>query len=80
MTPGARWRDRGDDARCTQWIRTAAAQLAPGSSGGAYVNFVADPSGSERAAYGRNFDRLKDVKRAYDPTNLFHVNQNVPPG
>ena len=48
----------------------------------AYVNFLGD-EGEERirAAYpGDTWDRLVDVKRRYDPTNLFRLNQNIPPG
>jgi FAD/FMN-containing dehydrogenase len=49
---------------------------------GAYVNFLGD-EGEERirAAYPRaTWDRLVEVKRRYDPTNLFRLNQNIPPG
>jgi FAD/FMN-containing dehydrogenase len=49
---------------------------------GAYVNFL-DDEGEERirAAYpGETWDRLAAVKRRYDPTNLFRLNQNIPPG
>jgi hypothetical protein len=49
---------------------------------GAYVNFLGD-EGEERirAAYpGETWDRLVAVKRRYDPTNLFRLNQNIPPG
>ena len=48
----------------------------------AYVNFLAD-EGPERvrAAYpGATWERLVDVKRRYDPANLFRVNQNIAPG
>ncbi len=48
----------------------------------AYVNFL-DDEGEERirAAYpGATWDRLVEVKRRYDPTNLFRLNQNIPPG
>jgi hypothetical protein len=48
---------------------------------GAYVNFVGD-EGEERirAAYpGATWDRLREVKRRYDPDNVFRRNQNVPP-
>jgi FAD/FMN-containing dehydrogenase len=50
------------------------------SLGGAYVNFMGD-EGAERvrAGYGGNFDRLVQVKRKYDPDNVFHVNQNISP-
>jgi FAD/FMN-containing dehydrogenase len=48
---------------------------------GAYVNFLVD-EGEERirAAYpGGTYERLAEIKRRYDPTNLFHLNQNIPP-
>jgi FAD/FMN-containing dehydrogenase len=48
---------------------------------GAYVNFLEDEGpGRVRAAYpGATWDRLREIKRRYDPTNLFRLNQNVPP-
>jgi FAD/FMN-containing dehydrogenase len=49
---------------------------------GAYVNFLGD-EGEERiraACPGETWDRLVAVKCRYDPTNLFHLNQNIPPG
>lgn len=52
----------------------------PYSMGGAYVNFMMD-EGQERvqATYLGNYERLAKVKRAYDPDNVFHVNQNIVP-
>ena len=49
--------------------------------GGAYVNFMQADEGQDRvrAAYGDNYDRLVEVKRRYDPENLFRVNQNIRP-
>ncbi|HSR13466.1 MAG TPA: BBE domain-containing protein, partial [Thermodesulfobacteriota bacterium] len=45
-----------------------------------YVNFLSDDEASRvRSAYGKNFDRLAEVKRKYDPDNFFHMNQNVKP-
>jgi FAD/FMN-containing dehydrogenase len=48
---------------------------------GAYVNFLGNEGeGRIRVAYpGETWDRLVAVKRRYDPTNLFRLNQNVPP-
>jgi FAD/FMN-containing dehydrogenase len=63
-----------------RWVNELAAALRQ-SDPGAYVNFLAD-EGEERvgAAYpGETWDRLASVKRQYDPTNLFRLNQNVPP-
>jgi FAD/FMN-containing dehydrogenase len=62
------------------WVDSFAAALRQGDAG-AYVNFLAD-EGDERirAAYpGSTWDRLAAVKARYDPTNLFRLNQNVPP-
>jgi hypothetical protein len=54
--------------------------LHPYSAGGAYVNFMMD-EGQDRvqATYRGNYERLAEIKRKYDPTNFFHVNQNVRP-
>ena len=54
--------------------------LHPYSAGGAYVNMMMD-EGQERvkAAYRENYDRLVAIKNIYDPTNLFHFNQNIRP-
>ena len=53
----------------------------PYSAGGAYVNFMMDDEGQERvrATYRENYARLAAVKKTYDPTNFFHVNQNIQP-
>jgi FAD/FMN-containing dehydrogenase len=51
------------------------------SDGGAYVNFLGDEGEARvRAAYpGRTWERLAAIKARYDPTNLFRLNQNIPP-
>jgi FAD binding domain/Berberine and berberine like len=54
--------------------------LHPYSMGGAYTNFLMDEGADRvRASYGSNYERLARIKAAYDPTNLFHVNQNIQP-
>jgi len=62
-----------------QWIRDAWARLRPFSTGGNYINFqTADEDEARvRATYGGNFHRLVEVKRRYDPDNLFRVNRNI---
>ena len=63
------------------WVAAFADALRQGDTG-AYVNFLGD-EGEERirAAYpGATWDRLRAVKRRYDPTNLFRLNQNIRPG
>ncbi|HEY7019243.1 MAG TPA: FAD-binding oxidoreductase [Gaiellaceae bacterium] len=69
-----------EDAVHRAWAEDAADALRQGEDG-AYVNFLGD-EGEERvrAAYpGTTWDRLADVKRRYDPDNVFRLNQNVPP-
>ncbi|MGH2935988.1 MAG: FAD-binding oxidoreductase [Gaiellaceae bacterium] len=69
-----------EDSLHRAWADEAAAALRRGDDG-AYVNFLAD-EGAERvrSAYpGATWDRLAEVKRRYDPENVFRLNQNVPP-
>ena len=66
----------------TRWAQDYWRAVHPHNAhGGAYVNFMMDDEGEARvkAAYGANYDRLRQVKRRYDPTNLFRVNQNIRP-
>ena len=75
-----RWADPADDERCIGWARHFFTASAPFASGGAYVNFLtADEGDRVRAAYGSNYPRLAQVKRKYDPDNLFRMNQNIEP-
>jgi FAD/FMN-containing dehydrogenase len=62
------------------WVRDFAAALRQ-SDDGMYVNFVGDEGEeSVKASYpGETWDRLAAIKRRYDPTNLFRMNQNIPP-
>ena len=62
------------------WVERFADALRQGDAG-AYVNFLGDESAERvRAAYpGTTWDRLRAIKTRYDPTNLFHLNQNIPP-
>jgi FAD/FMN-containing dehydrogenase len=65
------------------WVREsieAAGSLA--GSGGAYLGFSADAATEQAVVeqqHGGNLDRLKQVTRAYDPDNLFRINNNIPP-
>ncbi|MFI7060175.1 FAD-binding oxidoreductase [Kribbella sp. NPDC050124] len=49
------------------------------SSGRTFVNFLANPAQAETAYAADDLRRLREVKRAYDPTNLFHLNANIKP-
>jgi FAD/FMN-containing dehydrogenase len=70
----------GADANVA-WTRQTWDSLRPYSTGGVYVNDVADDEGEDRAraAYGDNYDRLAKIKAEYDPDNVFHLNSNIRP-
>jgi FAD/FMN-containing dehydrogenase len=77
----AAWGDPGESASHMQWVRDLSAAIKPHTTGAVYVNFLGD-EGEERvrAAYGAStYDRLAAAKHAYDPTNLFRLNQNIKP-
>jgi FAD/FMN-containing dehydrogenase len=66
--------------RVTAWVLESWEATHPYSAGGAYLNFQGD-EGQERvrASYRDNYGRLAEIKKRYDPENLFHVNQNIRP-
>jgi FAD/FMN-containing dehydrogenase len=62
------------------WAVAYQEELHPTALQGAYINFMMDEGqGRVKASYGPNFERLQSVKKKYDPTNFFQVNQNIPP-
>ncbi len=72
--------DPANKERISAWAKDYWTALHPYSAGGAYVNFMMDEGDDRiRATYGRNYDRLAKVKKRYDPTNLFRMNQNIKP-
>ncbi|WP_028650049.1 FAD-binding oxidoreductase [Nocardiopsis sp. CNT312] len=79
--PLAMWEDAADDRRARDWVHDVCEDTAPWRTGDVYLNFVGD-EGSERVAAGRgaaNHRRLAEVKREFDPDNLFHRNHNIRP-
>ena len=75
-----RWADPAKDEACIAWARSLFAATTPFATGDVYVNFMTgDEEGRVRAAYGPNYDRLAQLKKKYDPTNLFRMNQNIKP-
>jgi FAD/FMN-containing dehydrogenase len=72
--------DPANATKIKDWTVAYWEALHPYSAGGAYVNMMMD-EGQERvqASYRDNYARLVEVKQRYDPTNLFHVNQNIKP-
>jgi FAD/FMN-containing dehydrogenase len=76
----ASWTDPTKDAERIQWVRDYYEALSPYSEPGGYINFMQDDDyGKIRDNYRENYDRLVQVKRTYDPDNLFHLNQNIAP-
>jgi FAD/FMN-containing dehydrogenase len=77
----ASWEHAADDAVNIEWARSAWADLRGFSTGGNYVNFLTEDEPDERvrAAYGSHYDRLRLIKRQWDPDNLFRVNKNILP-
>ncbi|MFF4317948.1 FAD-binding oxidoreductase [Streptomyces sp. NPDC001568] len=74
------WPDAADNEANTAWVRDYYAATAPHSQEGGYINFMAeDDQDRIRINYKGNYDRLVEVKRRYDPGNLFHLNQNIAP-
>lgn len=75
-----RWDEAKDDQRCISWAREFFKASAPYASAGAYTNFMTEEEGDRVvAAYGSNYDRLAEIKKRYDPDNVFHLNQNIKP-
>jgi FAD/FMN-containing dehydrogenase len=76
----ARWDEPAQDEKCIAWARAFFKASAPYASTGAYVNFMTQEEGDRvTAAYGTNYARLVQIKKQYDPENLFHLNQNIKP-
>jgi FAD/FMN-containing dehydrogenase len=73
--------DPANKDKITNWAKEYWNALHPYSAPGAYVNFMMDTEGEDRvkASYGKNFARLQKIKKKYDPTNFFRVNQNIKP-
>ena len=74
------WPDPADNEQNISWVKDYYQALEPHSAAGGYVNFMAgDDQGRVRDNYRENYDRLASIKQRYDPTNLFHLNQNIVP-
>jgi FAD binding domain/Berberine and berberine like len=77
----ASWEKAEDDRANIDWSRAAWRDMRRFSTGGTYVNFLTEEEGDERirAAYGKNYGGLVDVKTKWDPGNLFRTNKNIAP-
>jgi FAD/FMN-containing dehydrogenase len=76
----SQWTNPADTDAGVAWARGTYNSLQPHMADDAYINYLDDDDSNRvRAAYGPNYDRLRDLKRRYDPQNVFHLNQNIPP-
>ena len=72
--------DAANNPRLMQWAKDYWLALHPFSAGGGYINMMMDEGEDNvKSAYRDNYARLAQVKRKYDPGNLFRVNQNIKP-
>ena len=72
--------DPANNERMIQWARDYWMALHPYSAGGGYINMMMDEGADNvKASYRDNYARLAQIKATYDPSNLFHVNQNIAP-
>ena len=73
--------DPANNERMIRWAKDYWMALHPYSAGGGYINMMMDEgTDNVKAAYRDNYARLAQIKATYDPSNLFHVNQNIKPG
>jgi hypothetical protein len=73
------FQDESEREASQSWVDTMTSRLHGGDATG-YVNFLGDEPDRVRQAYpGPTWDRLRAIKACYDPTNLFRLNQNIPP-
>jgi len=75
------WTDPAATDANIGWTRETHAALEPHLSSRRWLNYLGDDQGDDaiRAAYGPNYERLREVKRRYDPDNAFHLNHNIAP-
>ncbi|MGE5691690.1 MAG: FAD-binding oxidoreductase [Pseudomonadota bacterium] len=75
------WTDPADTEANVAWSRETFAAMRPHLGTGRWLNYLGDDQAEDaiRAAYGPNYERLEEVKRRYDPDNVFHLNHNIAP-
>ena len=75
------WLNPDENGQNIAWARQSYDLMRPCFAPGRYVNYLGDDDGEDAvaAAYGPNYPRLRTLKAKYDPTNLFHLNQNIRP-
>ncbi len=80
LVVAGQWQNPADTEINVQWVRDTTATLQPFMAPRTYMNYAAEDEADRIvASYGLNLGRLRDVKRRYDPDNVFRHNQNIPP-
>lgn len=75
------WMDPAVSGKCIEWARESYSTMGRFLGSGRYVNYLGEdePGDPAAAAYGANYRRLQEIKRKYDPENLFQMNLNIRP-
>lgn len=75
------WTESDATADNYTWTQESFEAFRPSLVERRWLNYLVDDDGADavRAAYGPNYDRLVDVKKRYDPDNVFHLNHNIDP-
>jgi FAD/FMN-containing dehydrogenase len=77
------WTESKDDEKVVSWVREAWGAVDAHGTGTTYLNFtgVSDEAATVgvESAFGKNLARLAELKKKYDPTNLFRLNNNILP-
>ena len=77
----AQWLDPAESDACIAWARKTYSAMQPFFASGRYVNYLGDDEGGDSvaAAYGPSYERLRRIKKRYDPGNVFRLNLNIAP-
>jgi FAD/FMN-containing dehydrogenase len=74
------WPDPADTSANIAWTKDTMAAVSEHLAPGRWLNYLGDDQDAAiAAAYGPNYERLVEVKRRYDPGNVFHLNHNIKP-
>ena len=74
------WKEPSHAAACMTWHNSIFERLESYAGGRVYANYMSTSGGANaKSVFGSNFMRLKQVKKKYDPNNIFHLNQNILP-
>lgn len=70
-----------NNEKIISWCRNFWNEMHPHSSGGSYLNFEMKEESDERirTSFGTNYEKLRSIKKKYDPDNIFRINQNIRP-